>query len=327
MSFLKSQLSKINFELGRNPVIEKGISEKFIPPGFKSVITFTADFELAWAWRYSKSVADPLKRTVEKAEIERKNLPEILKLCDKYNIPVTWATVGHLFLNSCKALNGIAHPDIKRLDNFENEYWRFSGNDWFEYDPCTDVKAAPNWYCPDLIDLILNSKTKHEIGCHTFSHIDCSDKICPPEVIGAELNKCKELASEKGIVLKSFVHPGHTIGNLETISNQRFTSYQTDKNILGYPELQNRIWELKRTMEMTWREGWSAEYHIYRYKKIISRAVNSNTVCNLWFHPSMPSKFVNEVLPSVFQYVNELSENKEVYLSTVGNYIDHLNAG
>ncbi len=325
MPFLKSLLSKINFELGRNPVIEKGDCDKFIPSGYKSVVTLTADFELAWAWRYSKSVADPLKRALEKAKTARGNLPLMLELCDRFDIPVTWATVGHLFLTSCSPEKGKIHPDIVRLKNFENEYWHFSGADWFDHDPCTNVNEAPYWYGPDLIKKIIDSKVKHEIGCHTFSHIDCSDNICPPEVIESELIKCKELAKASGIDMKSFVHPGHTIGNLEMISKSGFTSYQTDKNVLSYPVLQNNIWELKRTMELAWREDWSANYHIYRYKKIISKAVRSNTVCNLWFHPSMSPKFVNEVMPAVFEYLETLKRSKDVCLLTVGDYISHLN--
>lgn len=301
-----------------------GDSALFIPEGYRSVVTITADFELAWAWRYSKSVSDPLKRAVEKAESERENLPLILKLCDKYMIPVTWATVGHLFLSSCQPQNEIVHPEIKQIENFENDYWSFSGKDWFEYDPCTDVNSAPHWYCPDLIEQIKDSVVKHEIGCHTFSHIDCSDNICSPDVISSELSECIKLADLHGIKMKSFVHPGHTIGNLETISSFGFTSYQTDKNILGYPEKKNNIWELKRTMEMTWREGWSEKYHIYRYKKIIDKAVKTKSVCNLWFHPSMPSRFVNNILPSIFQHLHKLSESKDIYLSTAGSYIDYI---
>ena len=325
MSLLKSLLSKINFELNRNPLIEKGDPTKFIPSGYKAVVTISADFELAWAWRYSKSVKDPLKRAVSKAETERKNVPIILDLCEKFNIPITWATVGHLFLSSCSAVNGKVHPEIKRLDNFENEYWSFSAADWFEYDPCTNVDAAPYWYCPDLIKQIQNSKVKQEIGCHTFSHIDCSDKICSPEVIDSELAKCKELAKASGIEMKSFVHPGHTIGNLDTIRKNGFTSYQTDKNTLGYPAKNNELWEMKRTMEMTWREDWSAGYHVYRYKKIIDRAIDSNTVCNLWFHPSMDPRFMNEVLPEIFSYLKDSYIKKDIYLTTVGDYIEVLN--
>ena len=42
----------------------------------------------------------------------RENVPKILNLCEIYDIPITWATVGHLFLSNCKRVNKIAHPEI-----------------------------------------------------------------------------------------------------------------------------------------------------------------------------------------------------------------------
>ena len=95
--------SKIKFGLGLNPLIEKKADHsKFITKRYKSVLLISADFELAWAWRYSKSVANPLQLALDKAELERENLPKIIELCEKYNVPITWATVGHLFLERCK---------------------------------------------------------------------------------------------------------------------------------------------------------------------------------------------------------------------------------
>lgn len=321
----KSFLSKLNFVFGRNPSIEKdGYYWKFIPKPYRAVITITADFELAWASRYTKSSSNPYQKATENARRARKNIPIILDLCDKYSIPITWATVGHLFLYKCEKSNGIPHSGIPRLRHFENDFWKFYGDDWFEYDPCSNYKDAPEWYCPDLIKLIMNAKVNHEIGCHTFSHIDCSDNICPSDVFKSEILECKKLAQRNGIELKSFVHPGHTIGNLQLLKNLGFYSYQTDyQNTLGYPHKHNTgLWELKRTMEFAYRPEWSIKYHIYRYKKIIDRAINSKTICNFWFHPSMNSKFVEDVMPKLFEYID--SNRAKVLISTVGDYVSWL---
>lgn len=322
----KNTMSKINFLLGQSPKIEKVVDYmKFIPQPYKAVLTITADFELAWASRYSKESDNALAYALSLAKRERENIPKILSLCEKYNIPITWATVGHLFLNECKRINGRVHPEIPKVNKYKGKYWDFSGEDWFEYDPCIDYKEAPEWYAPDLISLILTSKVKHEIGCHTFSHIDCRDEVCPSDLFEAEINECKKLATKLGLELQSFVHPGHTIGNLEKLAELGFTSFQTDPgNVLGYPVWHsNGLWELKRTYEFVWREGWSAEYHIYRYKKIIQRAIKNNTVCNFWFHPSFDLNFLEKVLPEIFSYLNNLSG--EILITTIGQYINWLN--
>lgn len=320
---IKSLLKKIKFEAGLNPVVENASqSEKFIPSGYKAVVTITADFELAWAWRYSKNSTDSLSLALTKGKLERSNVPLLVELCALYTIPVTWATVGHLFLSSCKKEEK-PHANLSRVGQFENEYWKFSGDDWFEYDPCSDIQKAPEWYGRDLIELIHKSKVKHEFGCHTFSHLDCRDSVCSPDTFREELNECVKVSD--GIVNEytSFVHPGHTIGNLAVLEELGYTSYQTDPgNILAYPERIGKLWNFKRTMEFSMRAGWSVNYHIRFYKKIIDRAIRSNTVCNFWFHPSFSPEFAQHVFPAILEYLD--SKRSEVYITTVGDYVKFL---
>ncbi|HOM41746.1 MAG TPA: polysaccharide deacetylase family protein [Bacteroidales bacterium] len=322
---IRSFLSKINFELHCNPVVSSSKEwKKYIPEQYKSVIMLSADFELAWAWQYSKLFKDPVREAKKLALRERENIPEILKICDKYNIPVTWATVGHLFLESCNNDNEKAHEKIPRLFHFENDYWKFSGNDWFENDPCSDYLKDPEWYAPDLIKLILNSEVKHEIACHTFSHIDCRDEVCTPELMRAELIECKRLAENWGLELRSFVHPGHTIGNLDVLSEEGFTNFRTNyNNILGFPvKHKNGLWELKQTAEIVFRKGWSIKYHIYRYITIIERALKSRTICVLWFHPSLDPIVVEEIFPEVFSFLNK--NRDKIWITTHSEYVTWL---
>jgi len=323
---IKPNLSKINFALGRNPKIEKRKDwRKFIPEPYQAVVTITADFELAWAWRYDRALKNNKEEVLNIARQERENVPKILELCDKYNIPITWATVGHLFLKECKRENGKAHREIPEVMKYKGPFWDFEGDDWFEYDPCSNYRDAPEWYAPDLIEMILNSKVKHEIGCHTFSHIDCRDEVCPPELFKAETNACKKAAKKYGLKLKSFVHPGHTIGNLDKLAELGFTSFQTDPgNILGYPvKHKNGLWELKRTYEFAYRKEWSVDYHIYRYKKIIDRAIENHSVCNFWFHPSFEEVFPSSILPRIFKHLILL--NKDLFITTAAEYVNRLN--
>jgi len=321
-----SILSKINFSLGRNPKIERRKDwRQFVPEPYSAVVMIQADFEMAWAWRWSKRFHGRMREVLEKAHRERQNIPQILDLCDRYKIPVTWATVGHLLLDCCRRENGMLHRHIPRIPEFENEFWKFNGKDWFEHDPGTDVQRDPEWYAPDLVKDILKRETKHEIGCHTFSHIDCRDEVCPPELFRAELCECKKLAKEFGIELKSFVHPGHTIGNLKVLAEEGFTNYRTDyRNILGYPKEQKKcFWELPSTMEIGYRQEWSMEYHIKRYQKIIDRAVKAHSVCVLWFHPSMCEKFLYDVLPAILAHIDQ--SRAVIWPTTSGEFTDWLN--
>ena len=323
---IKLILSKINFAVNRNPRIERRKNWRdFVPEPYESVLTITADFELSWSWRYAKQLKNPLQEAVLHGNMERENIPEILNLSERFGIPITWATVGHLFLESCEKKNGIAHSEIVRPPFHENEYWKYFSGDWFDYDPCSNYREEPSWYCPDLIKLILNSKIKQEIACHTFSHIDCSDNNCPPILFESELAACISEATKLGISLKSFVHPGHTIGNLVSLKKLGFTSFQTDyQNTLGYPvEHLNGLWEIKRTMEFVLRGGFSINYHIYRYKKIVERAILNNSLCHFWFHPSQSKRLFKEVIPALFEFLQ--NNDNRIWITTVSEYVDWLN--
>lgn len=323
---LKTSLSKLNFALGRNPKTEKDPEwRKFVPEPYKAVFTLSADFELAWAWRFSKGAADPLQMALQKARRARANMPELIQLCEQYNIPVTWATVGHLFLEECSCENGLPHPHMKRLSHFENGYWKFAEGDWFKDDPCSNVKDAPEWYCPDLLDMIEKSPVKHEIGCHTFSHIDCRDQVCPPEVFRQEMEECQKLAKQRGFDLKTFIYPAHTVGNVKELPALGFTNYRTNLgNILGYPvKHENGLWEIKSSFQLEWRKDFSPEYHIKRTNTIIDRAIKNNSVCHFWFHPSFEREYVEEVLPAVLKYLDQRRD--DILITTMDEYVNWLN--
>ncbi len=323
---MKHFINKIKFALGFDPKIEKTKDYKrYIPNGYKSVLILYADFELAWAWRFSKAIPNKIEYSELLGKKERENIPQILSVCEDFKIPITWATVGHLFLNKCDKENGLAHPNLLRPDYFENNFWEYTKGDWFDADPCSNINENNNWYCPDLITLIQNQSVNHEIGCHTFSHLDCTDKNCPPEVFNSDIAACKVAASDFNIKLSSFVHPAHTIGNLDGLIENGFTTYRTDyDNILGYPNLyKNKLWEIKSTWEFVSFDDWSVKYHIKRYREILRRSIQSNTVCVLWFHPSINSRFINEIMPSVFQEFNEKRDT--VYITTASDYADYLN--
>jgi len=325
-SFIKSNLRKLKFSVGKNPKIEGNDNRRhFIPQPYKAVLLITADLELAWAWRFSKDLQNVREDPERLARQARKNLPKILTFCDQHEIPVTWLTVGHLFLKECGRNGTPPHPNIWRPSFFENDLWQFVQGDWFDHDPCTNWQDAPEWYAPDLIMRILDSKITHEIGCHTFSHINCLDTNCPPAVFRSDLHACLKAAQSYGIQMESFVHPGHAIGNLTSLQELGFTSYRSDDgNILGYPvRHETGLWELQSTMELAQRVGWSTRYQIHFYQKIIQRAIKHGRVCNLWFHPCVAPAFVEDVIPALFEFI--ASNRNGIWVATTREYVAWLN--
>lgn len=303
------------FRLGIKPTVNKSATSPFK----KGIVVFSADFEMAWAFRYSKKRA---KIAVEMGLRERENFPLILELFNKYNIPVTWATVGHLFLDKCeKDVSNIAHSDMPRPDFFENKNWNFNAGDWYQHDPCTNLGSSAAWYAPDLIDKIINSNTRHEIGSHTFSHIDCTYKNCSKELMDKELEKCLELGKKKGIIMESHVFPGGTFGNYESLKEKGFTNYRMPSKFqLDIPFIDK--FGLVRIPSALGLDKdpylWQKEQHILQIKKLIEKTIKYKQVCHLWFHPSMDPWYLREILPSIVKLVSDQKNMNAIDIMTMG---------
>ncbi|NLX92012.1 MAG: hypothetical protein GXZ07_10615 [Firmicutes bacterium] len=88
----------------------------------KGIFTISLDTELAWG------VVDTPKNLMKNLKYYKKSrevIDKLLLLFQQYEISATWAVVGHLFLDTCKPVNGQKHPEILR-----SNYPR-SKNDWF----------------------------------------------------------------------------------------------------------------------------------------------------------------------------------------------------
>lgn len=294
-------------------------------PFNKGIIVLSADFEMAWAFRYSKTKSDFAEKLGLK---ERENVPRLLNFFDKYRIPVTWATVGHLFLENCnKASGSIPHPQMVRPPFFDNQNWSYKANDWYQHDPCTNFNESPAWYAPDLIQQIVNAEVVHEIGCHTFSHIDCSHDNCPPELFRSELNACIELGNRKNLILKSMVFPGGTHGNYSILKQLGFTNYRKSTRYhIDLPIIDKDGLVLIPSSYNIGKSqhGFSAKQHIRMAKSFIQKASHERMVAHLWFHPSMDDWYISNVLPDILGYIQTLVKDGSVEVLTMGQLADRI---
>ena len=296
------------------------------PEGRRAGLIFSADFEMAWAWRYAKS--SPL--TPEEMGLrERRNVPLILDIFNRYKIPVTWATVGHLALENCQRDNGVAHADLERIPHFQNHVWRFKSGDWYEHDPCSSVGKSPAWYAPDLIDAILSSSNQHAIGCHTFSHIDFSDSRCPAAVAASEIVAWKTAFSRFGVTPRAMVFPGGTWGHYSLLVKEGFSCIrkrvQEDIDLFYPARSPQGLWLFPSSSPIDQQGlGWSSEYILRRLRKHIDRCIENGLVCGLWFHPgSLDQQILAEVLPDLLAYVNQLREQGVLWIGTMEHLTNH----
>jgi peptidoglycan/xylan/chitin deacetylase (PgdA/CDA1 family) len=317
----KGVLTKILIESGLKPKV----NYKADSPFKKGVIVFSADFEMAWAFRFSKTKNN---EAIKKGLEERANVPVLLNLFEKTGIPVTWATVGHLFLSECKKdPNGSAHPEMPRPGYFENKNWRFTSGDWYHHDPCSDYKTDPAWYAHDLIDKIIASGVNHEIGCHTFSHLDFTYQNCSKQIADAELDTCIKLAAKRGITLKSMVFPGGTFGNFESLIEKRIKCYRKPmKYHIDLPYIDTfGLVAIPSSLGLDKDPyGWSKEFHLKMICNYLEKAAKHKLVCHFWFHPSMDLWYLENVMPEILELVENYKDSSQIEVKTMGRLADEF---
>ncbi len=275
----------------------------------RAAVSISADFEMAWAWR-----GEGLELARQKAMIERQNIAPILALLEEFAIPITWATVGHLFLDECASgPSGVGHPDMPRPTKYAWE------GDWYVHDPCSNVKKDPLWYAPDLIQQILDDRIGHEIGTHSFSHINFSRQSSTEELVRRELEKCAEVMAPFGLIPRSLVFPHNVMeySHLATLAACGLTAvrHRDERVRLSYPErTASGVYRIYESMNLR-----VAKYYDYAQKAkiFIDRATERHAAYSIWFHPSDPISVFNNQFRAILRLIDAERRNGRLWVATM----------
>ncbi len=266
------------------------------------------DTELAWG-TFDKGGATRYKKHLGAT---RGEIQKLLGLLEKYEIPATWAIVGHLFLRECNSatVGEDPHPDVL------TPRYSWYPYHWHHMDPGSNRESAPFWYGDDVVEAIRNAKPAHDVGCHTFSHVIMNDPAVTHAIATSQVRKCCDLAHAQGITLRSFIFPRHGIAHLDVINENGFTSYRGHERIwyrnlprpisrllhlmhavLGitppvYSEIgidHSGLVNIPASMFLMPKDGlrclipWKSR--IVQARRGIQEAIRKNGVFHLWFHP------------------------------------------
>lgn len=161
----------------------------------KFIISF--DFELMWG------VMEKKDKTTYGENIlgVHTAIPRLLDLFGKYEIKVTFSTVGFLFFeNKTELLNNL--PAI--LPEYENKKLNPYGN--YLNTVGNNVNDDPYHYGNKLLQLIQQHK-EHEIGTHTFCHYYCLEKGQTIDAFREDIKQAVAIAKKKNIEITSLVFP------------------------------------------------------------------------------------------------------------------------
>lgn len=252
----------------------------------QGVFVFSWDFELAWGFHDNQSLPNRFDKYDSRAYIK-----ELINILEQYGVPTTWATVGHLLLDSCDMITGRPHSDLPAPTE-----------DWYDRDPCTSVNDDPLWYAPDLIDRLQNSDTEQEIGSHTFSHVTTS---VDESTLSAELTKCQDLSEEE---IYSFVSPRHGAVPTAVLDQTGYACYRTPSSTpplrrsvyfysgIGAPETglptreSNGVWQHPVSTYFFYNPLNKMQRRLPFIKRRwlesgLKRAVATDEVFHVWAHP------------------------------------------
>jgi len=179
------------------------------------VLTISLDFEMYWGLRD--------KRTISEYQENLKNVKNVigrmLELFNKYDVHVTWSTVGLLFAKDIEELKELLPGNKPSYDNHKLS----------PYDYISDSNTLESYchFAPEIIDQI-RSYQNQEIGTHTFSHYYCLEKGQTVEQFASDVEAAIEIAKKKNIKIKSLVFPRNQWNNeyLSVLGEYGITSYR-----------------------------------------------------------------------------------------------------
>lgn len=167
-------------------------------------VVISIDAELGWGFH---DMAEPPRERVEHARWGWKTVHSLL---DEYEVPATWAVVGHLMLDDCDGV----HEDHPAPPGW---FGRERG-EWFER---RDLRFAP-----DLVTRLVESPVAHELASHSFSHVLFADGRTTGELARAECRRARAIAADWGLSMESFVFPRNGVAHRDALLETGFSVYR-----------------------------------------------------------------------------------------------------
>jgi peptidoglycan/xylan/chitin deacetylase (PgdA/CDA1 family) len=176
----------------------------------RGTVVVSVDAELGWGYH-------DLQSPPARLDAARDGWLELLALCDRYDVPTTWAFVGHLLLEDCDGWHS-DHP---------------LSPEWFARERGTWADRRDLRFGPDLVTAVRDANVDHELACHSFSHVIFDEAEVSRTVAAAEIRACQRLAAERDVTLSSFVFPRNAIAHRDVLADHGFACYRGTSPTVG----------------------------------------------------------------------------------------------
>ena len=167
-------------------------------------VVLSIDAELCWGFHDWDS--PPQDRLAS----ARSGWQSLLSLCDEFDIPATWAIVGHIMLEDCDG----EHPEHPTPPG------------WFDHERGPDAYPRDWRFGQDLVEATRDAGVDHDIGSHTFSHVELGAPTTSHRLARAELEANITAARQWDVEPTSFVFPRNNVGNRRVLAAYGFRCYR-----------------------------------------------------------------------------------------------------
>lgn len=160
------------------------------------IFTISLDFELHWGVfdkRDREARTNCYQNTIQL-------VPRLLALFEKYEVHVTWATVGALFAKDREEWEQLKPSTLPRY-----ELQKYSAYTYIDRNGLTSEYYFAH-FAPEAVKSILNYQGQ-ELGTHTFGHYYCLERQPGFEAFDADLKAAQKAASKFNSHPVSLVFP------------------------------------------------------------------------------------------------------------------------
>ncbi|MDG5819937.1 polysaccharide deacetylase family protein [Natronococcus sp. A-GB7] len=294
-------------------------------------VVISLDAELGWGFH------DLDSPPTDRVEAGRRGWEVMLELCAEYDVPATWAVVGHLMLDSC---------DGRHADHPAPEGWfaRERG-EWADRE---DLR-----FCPDLVRAVLDADVGHEFASHSFSHVLFGRPETDRELAVAELERSLELAEEWGQTVDSFIYPRNDIGNRDVLAEYGvgvyrgrspthdgirglFDSTLRDRSMIVEPIVDEYgLVNVPASLFLFGFEGpartvaesvWS-DPMVVLARRGIDEAVDADGVFHMWLHPNnLTRERDDERMRAILSYLDRRRAETDLTVATMADVARRTNS-
>jgi peptidoglycan/xylan/chitin deacetylase (PgdA/CDA1 family) len=277
-----------------------------------ALFNLTVDLELGWSRSRQADGSTGLRESLRRSRLARGRLPDLLRLSADFNIPVTYAVVGHLAVAQCES-----HREPPPF----SPYWL--GEEWYALDPHSDLEKDKDFYGQDLVQQILEEPVGHEIASHSFSHVDLADDATTSEIALFEITESFRVLSGLGNKPVTFVFPENRRAFLELLKDTGFRIYRDDENTPVQKDLLG-LWQFPVGFWLS-PKGVSADEIIGLIALAIQGKLLVNFFCHLHEFESTPQ--IQKFFRPIFAYIDENQRRGRIEARTMRSIVEAINQG